>query len=201
MKTVKELIKTSVFVLLSMTTFANPSANIEIVAQPNTAFSIKAIKPNGQKVTVSIKDYKGVLLHRDVVDANRMNHRQYSMKELPSGEYLVKIQSANVIYLQPISVDGQKVSIAAEAMKTIFAPTVDLKDGKLDLNMLCLGDFNVQVDIRDTRDAIIYTNQELANGPVEKRFDTTEMRAGKYTMLIRVDDGVNTHEFYRSIHI
>ena len=201
MKTVKEVIKTTAFILLSMAAFANPSAEIQIVAQPNKAFSIKTTNEAKEKVTISVKDYEGTLLYRDVISTERLNNRTYSMKELPSGQYMVKIKSASVIYLQPISVEGENVLIENEALKTLFAPTMRTHDNKVDLNMLCLGDFDLQIDIRDQDDNSLHTIEELVNGAVERRFDTTELTRGKYTVIIRIEDGVNSHEFYREFRI
>ncbi len=173
--------------------------SVEVVDKNSFAVQLKNVKE--AQIVVSLKDAKGVLLHKETFMQNRLDNRMYNLGELPSGGYTLVVVYDTVIKVQEIKKGYEILEIEAENLKTIFQPSFRQHSGFLDLNMLTLFDLKYSLEISDGAGNLIYNELVQPERTLHKRFDLSHLDKGSYVFTIRIMDDVLNNEFTKLIEL
>jgi len=162
------------------------SPDITISNAGQKSFTVNMETVHSQVIYVKITDDNGVTLLNDRVKNQESFARKYNLVNLPAGEYTLSVETGAKTYLQPIVVGDKDLTIPKEDMMSVFSPAVRLNQDKLDFTLLCLHDAAVTIEIYDADGNVDYSGTTQERGSVQKRFDISNLTAGKYTVMTTV---------------
>lgn len=148
-----------------------------------------SISMNGSKHTqiqITLKDERGVIMHHEILDKGLMIRRNYDIRNLPIGEYILVASYDSVVKFQPIKKGYNLLEIENTELQTIFKPSFLQHSEYVDLNMLCNFKGNVSLKIQDNQGHNIYKELIQDSGPLQRRFNLSELEKDIYTISVIV---------------
>jgi len=138
-------------------------------------------------VDVTITDIYGITLLSDNI--TKTAGRIYNLKNLDAGTYIVSVSNDMKTINTEITVDYTGVSV--EATTVDYKPQVTVADGYFDVNTLAL-DSPVDVTLLDSDGTQVFTKEYRNTPSFNKRYDTTQLPAGEYTVQVSKGTQVTT---------
>lgn len=198
----KLLITAAILFYVSMIAMAKETSNFSVQSMDENTISLKLTKESQSEIQVTLRDIYGVIMHNETLSENNVNNRKYNLRNLPSGKYTLTVAYDDVLQIQKIYKQFDKIEIDSDNLHTLYHPTFEKHSEYLDLEMLSFSKQKINLKIRDDEGRIIYSEDNLLNGLFKKRFNLSKLDKGEYTISVRVVGTVGTlinKEFVQSI--
>jgi hypothetical protein len=185
--------KTQLFILIfsiaSLSVFA--SGNPAVSAEKNKSLVILTNLWKSANVHVQIKEATGAIILEETLKTNKVGKR-YNLKNLPDGQYTIEMFDDLRITSQNFYIKNHEVVVSND-VNTIYKPFIVTGENNLDVNLMTLGK-SALLNISDKDNNIVFT-EKLNTTAVHKRFDTTALAAGNYTLSIALNGRSFVHDF------
>lgn len=176
MNNIKNII-TAIFLVVGLA--ANAAVEPIITGSSSKTFTVDLADWAAYDVAVVITDAKGeVLINDEIKDAPG---KIYNLKSLANGTYNVAVSNSLRTINSSVAISGSNVSVIASS--TTYKPIVTIKDGYFDVNALAQGR-TVTVSVLDAEGEVFSTSYRNT-AAISKRFVTTDLPAGEYTVVVR----------------
>lgn len=143
---------------------------------------------------VTIRDEKGGLIFKDLIQAEKVYGKKYNLKNLKNGVYDVVIEDSQKRTIESIDITSDKIELLAK--RTSFKPAMEFKDNTLDFNLLAFGK-NTSIKIFDDNSDLVFEETIVNQPTICKKYNLSNLKDGLYN--IRVDhDG---YSYYRSARV
>ncbi len=194
-----QLLRRSIYVLFFMSSSLLLNASVEpsvsIRSQKGQSFSLRLKDMNNETHHIKLIDKKGyVFLNEQIEDQNEYV-KLFNLKNLPTGNYRLEIESDYKIILQDINVLKQQLTVDFTSKREFYKPTIRYAAPHLDLNMIYFGDGTINLVIRDENNQIAFKENLNKKGSINKRFDTSILSAGNYFVEIETNQYTIEQEF------
>lgn len=190
--TIKLLVTSSVMCFFSLMAMANEASVFSIKNAGSNSISLQVKNVIQAQIQMTLKDMSGVVLHDETISKNRINNRKYDLRNLPTGRYSVIVSYDNVIKVQKIKKEFDRIDIDTDNVQTMFRPAFIENADYLDLNVLSLSKQWISLMIKDDDGHVIYNKRNQIDGSFQKRFNLSELKEGSYTFMVEfVDANIN----------
>lgn len=133
----------------------------------------------------SIIDNSGDIIFTDAIDKNKITVK-YNLENLPSGKYIIKVQGNNFVEFIETVITNNFVNLIDT--ETYFRPVVKNMDHKVLVNALLLGEDDIQLNIYNENDVLVYDYSDKTKGSYIKTFNLEELVDGNYTVVVSTDN-------------
>ncbi len=154
------------------------------IAKENSKW-VSFITSDTQKVEVSLFTSDGDLIHEQTVKNSNNKFQTYDLNALPSGEYILKIESTSKVMTYQISVNEENAVLSQPVVKEIKRPVLIKKDNLLTLNLngACKG--KVELVIYNEYDEKLHQDTYDDAIKMIKKFDISTTTAKQLTFVLR----------------
>ena len=144
-------------------------------------------------VSIVIRDKTGSILVNETVKKTPNFIKKYNMSRLENGEYTMTITKTTLRTTQPfkITYDGIEMTEIEKIEK--FIPYVQLKNDKLDVNVLLKDYGNISVKIFDNQGLMVNQDKYPSAINLHKRYNISQLRAGAYIVEVTAGDETFYH--------
>ncbi len=168
---------------------------VSIRSQKGLSFSLHLKDMNKEAFDIQLSDQFGFVLTNEKVKDQEDYLKFYSLKQLATGHYTMRIESERKVILQSIYVNKKKKSIEMSAKKEIYKPTVKFEYPNLDLNMMHFEEGAIGIRIKDKAGHLLHKEELLITGSINQRFRVTALPAGDYIFEIRTRNYIHEQAF------
>jgi|GEM_PF-5997419 len=176
------------------------SGSFSLTAITNKAILLQLPDYIESSITISLSDMSGNNLHQEELLGGTIA-RKYNLNRLPSGEYIFQISFDQTKKWKRIKIVDDTLQTIEEDFHMIIEPTVQLNDRHLDLNFICFSDSKVSISIWDENGHLLSENFITANGSIEKRYNLTNLKRGRYQLYISSTDPSIDFEFTKRLEL
>lgn len=134
---------------------------------------------------IIIEDEKGYVLLTEEVRKTASFSKVFNLKNLPSGNYNIVINTQTRATIQPITLNGDDIKIHTAKRKVIFHPVIRQKDNFLDISWLASRITDVKVSIIAKNGASVFEDQVKNVFKLEKRYNVAQLEPGNYTVKVK----------------
>ncbi len=139
-------------------------------------------------MTVTLEDASSANLATDKVKSSTYFAKKYNLSQLQMGNYRLVVTKNAIKTIQPFELTDRNVVLNELERKEKFLPSVSVKNGKLDVNVL-LGNYsNINVKVYNTDGFVVYTDKNYVVLTLNKRYDMTKVAAGTYIVEVLAGD-------------
>ena len=193
----------AVLLLLFITTasFAGSNPKFSIQKISKTAFVLNLNNEKETIVSIVLKDMSQYVLLEETLDLSKATHRQYNLKNLPSGEYTLIVDFGSVIKVQSLKMDFNELQFKKSDLTTFYKPVFNFDQDYLDVNMLCMDLKRVRFEFADEAGNVNYAKTVKVENTVGRRFDLSQLDPGKYKLSLAVNERGINRSFSKEITI
>lgn len=143
-----------------------------------------------EPVFVTFTDASGSVIQSRTVAGTSQFSRLFDLSKLPAGKYNISVSKTLMERIQPFALSAAGIELDSKAAFDKFFPMVQAREGNLDINHLLAGPGLVKVNILDAAGDKIFTENVTSTGVLNRRYDITALRTGKYTVDIQSEGNV-----------
>lgn len=157
--------------------------------------SIELILNNFEdQVQVSIKDDKGIVLHKDNYNSPSLSIK-YNFKLLSIGDYLLEIESDTKIKQIPFTVSYRDMELIESKEKVIYKPEFKKEDDLLFIYQLAINYEDLVVFIYDDDSHLLYKEKLTGKQVLERKLNISKLETGKYRLIMKTEGLTFTENF------
>ena len=140
------------------------------------------------EMTVVLEDATGTSFTTDKVKSSAHFAKKYNLSQLEAGNYRLVVTKNAIKTIQPFELTDRNIVLNELDRKEKFLPTVSLKDGKLDVNVL-LGNYsNINVKVSSTEGTNVFVDKNYVVLTLHKRYDMSKLPSGTYVVEVLAGD-------------
>jgi len=191
MKNVIKTIRKSILLVTVFTTILSNANEISSFTykedlKGNTSLSINNVKKGNQ---LSIKDYYGTILYKEVINRAGLYRKGFDLTSLPDGSYFFEIDKEMEITSIPFTVLLNKVTFDKEKQVTIFKPYVRKKDNLIMISKLSPNKDPLNIDLyyvdNNNESELIHSEEVKGTQNIERIF---KLRKGEYKVVFKFNN-------------
>jgi len=152
-----------------------------------------------ESTEVTLRDVQGVVLFTETIKDKTAYAKALNLRVLPSGRYMLHIETDVREIIQPLTIEGGEVTILRKEAKELKKPVIQFTENLLSViaapNQLDKNDLSVA--IIDGDNEVLYKTKDRLYHKIEKRFDLSEMAAGAYTVKVTAAD----RSYFRTVQV
>jgi hypothetical protein len=169
--------------------FTVEGTNIKITAIENAKTVVVTLNNTATgEMSVVLEDASGTDLTTDKVKSSAYFAKRYNLSQLEAGNYRLVVTKNAITTIQPFELTAKNVVLNELDRKEKFLPTVTLKNGKLDVNVL-LGNYsNINVKVSNNEGTPIFADKNYVVFTLNKRYDMTKLPSGTYIVEVLAGD-------------
>lgn len=169
--------------------FTVEGTNINITAIENAKTVVVTLNNTATgEMSVVLEDASGNNLTTDKVKSSAHFAKRYNLSQLEAGNYRLVVTKNAIKTIQPFELTNKNVVLNELDRKEKFLPTVSLKNGKLDVNVL-LGNYsNINVKVSNNEGTPIFSDKNYVVFTLNKRYDMTQLPSGTYIVEVLAGD-------------
>ncbi len=169
--------------------FTVEGTNIKITAIENAKTVVVTLNNTATgEVTVTLEDASNANLATDKIKSSAYFAKKYNLSQLEAGNYRLVITKNAITTIQPFELTNKNVVLNELDRKEKFLPTVTLKNGKLDVNVL-LGNYaNINVKVSNNEGTPIFSDKNYVVFTLNKRYDMSKLPSGTYIVEVLAGD-------------
>lgn len=133
--------------------------------------------------TIWVVDADGILLLEEKTEGTKFA-KVFNLENLPEGSYKVIVTTDRKEIIQPIVLDASTLAINTATREEYFAPFIRVREDAIDVMYLNNRLSDVSVAILDEQGAIVYEEAIENVLKVEKRYKTSDLSKGNYTLRV-----------------
>lgn len=181
----KTLFKTTIVLALTVFASATFATGIEtyIKVRSNNTFSVHHNARGEFRFT--LKNEAGSTLYTVKGKEEQAFVKTFNVKNLPSGNYQLEVEDANMINIYPLTIEANGLAIDKEHVEKVFKPSVKQVNKTLDISLLKLSAKPLEVSIYDSNNKLVHVASFNGN-VVNKRFDLSQLKSGRYQIYLEV---------------
>jgi hypothetical protein len=163
--------------------------NINITAIENSKTVVVTLNNTATgEMTVALEDAAGVNFTTDKVKSSAHFAKRYNLSQLEAGNYRLVVTKNAIKTIQPFELTNRNIVLNELERKEKFLPTVSLKDGKLDVNVL-LGNYsNINVKVFNNEGTNLFSDKNYVVLILNKRYDMSKLPSGTYIVEVLAGD-------------
>ncbi len=174
---------TSIVLFVSAVASAT-TAPIVTIAQAGYAKKVSIVLDQlAAPATIWVVDAEGTLLLEEKTEGTKFA-KVFNLENLPNGSYKVIITTERKEIIQPISLNDNSLAINTATREEYFAPFIRVREDAIDVMWLNNRLSDVTVAILDEQGAIVYEENIENVLKVEKRYKTSDLNKGNYTVRV-----------------
>jgi hypothetical protein len=168
--------------------FANDATpHLKIVPGKNNAFTLISNNAKDSYITIRIFDDRGLNLLEEKIEVNRAFSKSYDLSKIPNGIYEVEIEDSISFRKYFVNTTLDTIKIIEKNKKKIFKPTFILKEKLLKLNLLNLGNREVELSLINEKGENIYSEKFQNSIVIHKAFNLSNLSTGKYSVEVKTE--------------
>lgn len=137
-----------------------------------------------QRAVLRIKNKRGDVLHREVINQKEVYARRYDFSKLPNGEYTVEVRTSEGVIKEAFALKSGK------ANPLYFKPAIQLEPDLIKVAFMNRISSPVSLKLYDHSGRVLYEESVPSQGKFAKSLDTSRLRAGLYSLSILGDNYV-----------
>ena len=200
----KNTLRNILFLLLLFVTsvsFAADHPKFSVRQISKTAFVLNLNNVEGKTVLVKLKDLRENVVLEETLSFSKSIRRQYNLKNLTSGTYILMVDFGSVIKAQPLFIVRTELAIDRSDLMTIYKPVFDIAEHHLDVNMLCTNLSRVTFEFVDQAGNVTYSETVEVENTLGKSFDLSQLDPGKYKLSLGINERGIQKRFSKKITI
>jgi hypothetical protein len=162
-----------------------------------TALTLTDVK---QGNTLSIKDNYGVKLYEEVIQLNGLYAKGFDLTALPTGSYHFELDAEMQIKVIPFTVESNTIVFDTEMAKTIFKPTIRVKNNLVFVSKLALDNEPLKIEVyyeKANSSELVMTETIKGTKNIERVYKLTDdLKSGDYRIVFNT----NGREFTKFIN-
>lgn len=170
---------------MAVTTFAN-----------NTDFSVRVNGNIGKTVRFSVlntpaihltivSDNQEILFEEDALAGSGIISRQYDLKSLPVGHYLLTAETPSKISTYTIEVSAETAIISKNPIAEVTKPVVVAKNGRVSLSIVNASVTPISITLVDEANNELYSETTSDRVSLVKMFDFRNVAKSEYTFITK----------------
>ena len=169
--------------------FTVEGTNINITAIENSKTVVVTLNNTATgEMTVVLQDASGNTFTTDKVKSNAHFAKKYNLSQLEMGNYRLVVTKNAIKTIQPFELTNKNVVLNELDRKEKFLPTVTLKNGKLDVNVLLSNYANINVKVLNNEGTPIFSDKNYVVFTLNKRYDMSKLPSGTYIVEVLAGD-------------
>ena len=136
---------------------------------------------------VIIKDNFGVVLYDEAIQTDGQYIKGFDLSTLPKGNYSFELDKGLEIKVKPFTVTAGKVEFIKDESYTIYKPVIRKKNGLVFVSQLTF-DKEVEIEILNNTNNILYSELVDTNIELRKIFDFSELPINDYKVIIKTQN-------------
>ena len=185
----KTLIKQSLLVAVICATLTSYASSVEplvrVEESKSKVFTLILNDLNLQQVQIFIKDENDVILYEEDLNITSGYLKKYDLNQLPKGDYVLEIESRNVIKVIPFEVSGATLFFDETRENKIFKPYIRQRGGFIDVMFKGSEVDATQVSIYDEDGQLLKKERMPAGSNIERIYDLSQLPNGKYSITFQ----------------
>mgnify|MGYP000648653526 CR=1 FL=1 len=163
MKKAINTIKKSILLVTVFTTMLSNANEISLTYKEDlkeTALTINNVKAGN---LLSIKDYNGIVLYKELINFNGTYKKGFDLTELPDGNYFFEVDKDLEIKTIPFTVSSKKVVFNREEETSIYKPYIRQKENLVLISKLApnLEPLKVSIYSESTNNSELIYSQKI----------------------------------------
>ncbi len=191
----KSILKNLSIVAVILMTVANVNANvyptIKLIKDKTVVVNLNDW--SNSEVRVLIKQVNGPVIYNDEFQSGEVEGKRYNLKNVADGNYELIIESDTKKAIQEIEINASDLLVRTYKTNIIFKSAVGIAEDAVNFNQLALGR-NITFSIGDEK-GIFFSKVFYGQTTIHKKFDTSELPAGDYYVVVRGSDQYDTYSF------
>ena len=183
------------FMSFSLLLNATVEPSVSIRSQKDQSFSLRLKDMNNEPHHIKLIDQEGYVLLNESIEDQDEYVKLFNLKNLPTGNYRLAIESDYKLILQDINVLRQQLTVDFTSKREFYKPTIRYVTPHLDLNMIYFEDDIISLIIRDENNQIAFKETIQKKGSINKRFDISILSTGTYFVEIKTEQYTTEQEF------
>ncbi|MBC7000424.1 hypothetical protein [Cytophaga sp. FL35] len=167
---------------------------LSLITNENAKSVVFELDSETSKTTIKLLDTDSNVIYFETVD-QKSYAKKFDLKNLKDGQYYFTTDDSLRTTVYTITVDGSNVAITDKKEET--KPVYRLKDGVVYFNHLNLDKNDVNVDVFDSSNRLVFSQEWKDSMVVEKVFNFKTAYKDVYTVV--VTDGKKS--YYETINI
>lgn len=188
----KTLIKQSFVVVVLFATLTSYASSVDplvkVKESENKVFTLILSDLNLQEVRIFIKDKNGEILYKEGLKITSGCIKQYDVKALPTGDYILEIENSQIIKSMPFEVRKSNVLFLRSEETEVFKPFVRQRGKMIDVMFKASGDVPTKVIIYDENGRILKKNKTSSGIDIERIYDFSLLPKGTYQISFQRGD-------------
>ena len=132
-------------------------------------------------LSVLLTDLNGRVLLSETIKSSKTKQRTYDLKNLPDGRYFFEYQDENEVIKETIAIKENRINVIST--EKVLAPRVYQTDNRFVLSIIPFGE-KTSISLMTESGEVLYTENLIDQESYSKRFDTSKLESGIYTLKI-----------------
>lgn len=145
-------------------------------------------------ISITIEDDAGTVLLRKQFRNTTDLRKKINMKNLPAGNYSLKVEEENKTVVLPLAIKEGKLWYSGEK-RTYFKPMVNMINNRLLFNQLSLHGLPYLIRIDNNDGECVFTGKYGNDVVNQKIFNVENISKGKYTITMTNDEVTYKEKF------
>ena len=158
----------------------------------NSTISISFHQWVSSEVEIKLIDLQGEVLMSDDINTKDIRVRNYNLRNLPYGTYILEIDDNQKVITTTLSIVGKNIKIMHETI--LYKPTIMYQNKRWKFSLLALGR-NVSTKIIDKEGNIVFDEEFKDFGSIHRSYDLSKLIKGEYKLLVYIGDKVFHHGY------
>lgn len=135
--------------------------------------------PSDGSAVLRIKDKRGYVLHRAVINQRAAYAAKYDFSQLPEGEYLVEVKTSEGIITESFALESGKTN------SLYFKPAVQIEPGLIKVAFINRIDAPVSFKLFNERGEVLYEEKVSSQEKFAKALNVSKLKAGQYSLAVQ----------------
>ncbi len=191
MKKMIQMIILVVGVLSSTSAVAYPfvEPTVKVNKQAAKSLVVRINNLSEEKAVVELMDVQGIVLHTERIKNTTSFAKVFDLKTLPTGKYLIQINTIDRVFEQWVTIDASGVVVATK-MKKWKKPTIIQNGNNVIVELNSYTNKKGKVTILDEDNHILQQDTFTRVGVAKTKYDMTALEAGDYIVKVEIGDFV-----------
>ncbi|MBU2973625.1 hypothetical protein [Zobellia sp. B3R18] len=192
----RKVVRTAAMIALLLTTTASIASEpkLSVVPNENVKSFVYELDAHAGRTTIKFMDAEQNVIFFETVEKENYA-KKFDLSKLKDGLYFFKSEDDLTTISYTISVNGSNVEVIDK--KENSKPVFRQKDGMVYLNLLNLDSKDVDIQVYDSSNRLVFSEKRENEMVIEKAFDFTKAYEGEYTVVVR--DSKET--YYKEISV
>ncbi|MBT9189727.1 MULTISPECIES: hypothetical protein [Zobellia] len=192
----RKVVRTAAMIALLLTTTASIASEpkLSVVPNENVKSFVYELDAHAGRTTIKFMDAEQNVIFFETVEKENYA-KKFDLSKLKDGLYFFKSEDDLTTISYTISVNGSNVEVIDK--KENSKPVFRQKGGMVYLNLLNLDSKDVDIQVYDSSNRLVFSEKRENEMVIEKAFDFTKAYEGEYTVVVR--DSKET--YYKEISV